>query len=167
MKAFLMYKDQDVVLHKELSSSEQALMQDLELETLLGGIAAGDTFLFEVAKGALLSGVHNGLETILFRQEILKDCLKNPSVIREIYSIALDAIEKEKKNYWGILSNYPSAILHRSIDVLQMFLTMLKKLRNIADQYAESFDSEGFTTFFAMLKRELSDDYFALVEDHL
>jgi DNA mismatch repair ATPase MutS len=167
MKAFLMHRDKDFELHKNLSSSEQALMQDLELETLLNAVACGDEFLFEIAKWAFIIGIHNNLDTIRYRQAVLKDCLKNPSIVKEIYDIALDAIEKEKKNYWGILSNYPSAILHRSIDVLQMFVTMLRKLRNVADQYAESFESEDFSRFFSMLQAELGDDYFAVIQAHL
>jgi DNA mismatch repair ATPase MutS len=167
MKAFLMHKEKDFELHENLSSSEQDLLQDFELETLLTGIACGDEFLFVIAKWAFMTAIHNDLETILYRQAILKDCLKNASIVKEIYDIALDAIAKEKKNYWGILSDYPFAILHRSIDVLQMFVTMLRKLRNVADQYAESFESEGFSRFFSMLQTELGDDYFAVIQTHL
>ncbi len=50
---------------------------------------------------------------------------------------------------------------------MQMFVTMLKKLRRVADESADLFDSEGFTTFFAMIKRELGDDYFVSVQNHL
>ena len=45
-----------------------------------------------------------------------------------------------------------------------MFVGMLKKLRNIADEHAGKFESEGFRAFFAMLKKELSDEYFASVQ---
>ena len=48
-----------------------------------------------------------------------------------------------------------------------MFMTMLKELKRIADKQAERFESEGFTAFFAMLRRELGDEYFASVEKHL
>ena len=48
-----------------------------------------------------------------------------------------------------------------------MFVGMLKRLRTIAEQYSSDFDSEGFKTFFAMLRRELADDYFAIIKDHL
>jgi DNA mismatch repair ATPase MutS len=167
MKAFLLYQDQDFEVLQELSANEQALTQDLELDTLCNGMALGDTFVFSVVKRAVLSGVSNDLDTILYRQAILKDCLKNPVIITDIYKLAIEAIENERKNYWGILSNYPSAILHRSVEVLQMFVSMLKKLRKIADENSDRFDSEGFRAFFNMLKEELGDEYFASVQQHL
>ncbi|MBI4318370.1 MAG: DNA mismatch repair protein MutS, partial [Chloroflexi bacterium] len=166
MKAFLMYRDQDFDLQRLLPWNEAALTQDLELNTLFDAMALGDKFLFEVAKHAVLSGLED-LNTILYRQDILRDCLGNPSIIREIYDIAVGALEVEKKHYWCFSSRYPSSILHGSIEVLQMFVGMLKRLRNIADEHAKEFESEGFTTFFAMLKKELGEEYFAEVQRHL
>ncbi len=166
MKAFLMYRDHDFDLQRKLPSNEQALTQDLELNTLFNAMALGDEFLFEVAKKAVSSSL-NDLVTILYRQNILKDCLKNSSVVKQIYDIAAESIKNEKKNYWGFASKYPTSILSRSIEVLQVFVGTLKKLKNIADEHADKFESEGFTAFFAMLKKELSDEYFAGIENHL
>jgi hypothetical protein len=99
MKAFLMYKDQDFDLKRPLPSNEGALMQDLELATLLDAMALGDTFLFEVAKAAILTSLTNDPRTILYRQNILKDCLKNPFIVTEIYNIAVGALTRERKNF--------------------------------------------------------------------
>ncbi|MHB8595697.1 MAG: MutS-related protein [Ktedonobacteraceae bacterium] len=166
MKAFLMYQDQDFDLQQKLPPNAQALIQDLELNTLFNAMALGDKFLFEVANKAILSSVTD-LDTIRYRQNILRDCLNNASVVRDIYIIAVEAIASEKKHYLGLLSRYPDSILRRSIEVLQIFVDMLKKLRHIADEHAATFESEGFTAFFAMLNKELSDDYFASVQQHL
>jgi DNA mismatch repair ATPase MutS len=162
-----MYKGWDFDLQRKLPWNEQALTQDLELTTLFNAMAGGDNFLFEVAKSAVLSGLNDALNTILYRQDVLKDCLKHQSIVRGLYNIAVEAIEREKKNYFGLFSRYPGAVLHRSIEVLQMFVTMLKKLKNIADEHADRFESEGFTAFFAMLKKELEEEYFASIENHL
>lgn len=167
MKTFLMHKDRDFDLQQKLPSQEQALTQDLELDTLFNSMALGDSFLFEVARKGVLSGLNNDLPTILYRQDILKDCMKNPSIVTDIYAVAVEAIENEKKNYWSFFSKYPSAILRRSLDLLQIFIAMLKRLRSIADEHADRFVSEGFTTFFAMLKRELGDEYFVKIQNHL
>lgn len=166
MKAFLLYRNQDADLKQPLPPNAQALVQDLELHTLLRAMAQGDTFVFEVVQKVLLTSISD-LDTIRYRQDILRDCLKNASIVREIYAIAVAAIEGEKKNYLGMLSKYPSWVLSRSIEVLHMFVDMLKKLKQVAENHAERFESEGFRAFFAMLNRELSEDYFARVQQHL
>ena len=166
MKAFLMYKDRDFDLQRELPPNEQALTQDLALNTLFEAMALGDNFLFEVARKAVLSSL-NDPDSILYRQNILKDCLKNSSIVMDIYNVAIESIENKKKHWWGLSSRYPSSILYGSVEALKMFVGQLKKLRNIADENADKFDSEGFARFFAMLRRELSNEYFARIEDHL
>ncbi len=167
MKAFLMYRERDFDLQGKLPPHEQALTQDLELDTLFKAMALGDKFLVEVAKRTVLSGFQTDLNTILYRQYILQDCLRNASIVRNIYAVAVEAIESEKKNYLGLLSKYPDALLRRSNEVLQMFVGMLKKLRQVADEHAGEFASEGFSAFFAMLDKELGDEYFASVQEHL
>ena len=162
-----MHKDRDFDLQRKFPLNEQALTQDLELNILFNAMALGDKFLVEVAKKAVLSCLDNTVDTILYRQNILRDCLKNPSIVRDIYDLAVGAIEGEKKAYWGFFREYPSAILDRSIAVLQMFVGMLKRLKNIADEHADKFESAGFTAFFAMLKKELGDDYFGSIQHHL
>jgi DNA mismatch repair ATPase MutS len=161
-----MYKDQDLDLQQQLPSNEQALTQDLELNTLFDAMALDDKFLFDVARKAVLSSLDD-LDTIRYRQNILKDCLKNPSIIREIYQIPIESIENKHKHWFGIFSNYPSGILYSSRELLQMFVGLLRKLRNITDEHADKFESEGFSTFFAMIKKELDDEYFARVQKHL
>ena len=165
MKAFLMYKDQDFDRERKLPPNAQALTQDLELNTLFNAMALGDKFVFEVATKAVLSSLSD-LDTIRYRQHILQDCLKNASIVRDIYTIAVESIESEKKHYFGFFRS-PNSILYRSLEVLQMFVGMLKKLKQIADEHADTFESEGFTAFFAMLNKELGDDYFASVQHHL
>jgi len=167
MKVFLMYRDRDFDPKHKLPSNEQALTQDLELSTLFNAMALGDEFLFQVAKKAVLSGSNNDLDTIQYRQNILKDCLKNAAVVREIYRIPIESIANKQKHWMGIFSTYPASILTSSIQMLEMFVDLLKKLKRIADEHAEQFESEGFRRFFAMVKQELDDDYFVIVENHL
>ena len=55
MKVFLMYRDRDFDLQRPAARRiEQALTQDLELNTLFNAMAQGDDFLFDVAKKAVL-----------------------------------------------------------------------------------------------------------------
>jgi DNA mismatch repair ATPase MutS len=162
-----MFRDHDFDLQQKIPWNEEALIQDLELNTLFNAMSRGDNFLFEVAKKAVLSGLCNDIDTILYRQSILKDCLNNSTIIRDIYNIAVEGIECRKKSYFSIFDKYPSSILYSSRELLQLFMGVLKKMRNFADEHAAKFKSEGFTTLFAMLKKELGDEYFASIQKHL
>ncbi|HZS48928.1 MAG TPA: DNA mismatch repair protein MutS, partial [Blastocatellia bacterium] len=168
MKALLLYRDHDFDLQQPLPWNAEALIQDLELHTLFGAMALGDKFLADVAQRAVLSSLRTDLDTIRYRQDILKDCLNNAAIVRNIYDIAVRAIDGEKKVYLGFyISKYPSTMLSRSVEVLQMFVSMLKQLRRVADEHAHTFNSDGFTAFFEMLRNELSDAYFARLQNHL
>jgi len=164
MKAFLMYRDRDFDLQRELPPNEKDLTGDLELDTLFDAMSGGDALLRDVARTALLSSLTDPDE-IVYRQDILRDCLQQPRVVGEIYGIAVEAIEREKKAYRYYRS--PDGILHSSIEVLELFMTFLSRLRRIADSSAGVFRSDGFGVFFRMLATDLDDAYFQTVEDHL
>ncbi len=166
MKVLLMYPDRDFEPVQPLLTDEAALTQDLELNTLLGAMAKGDKYLFEVARKAILSN-SNGLETIYYRQEILKDCLKYPDIVRQIYQLPIQSTENKHRHWMGILSRYPSAVLSGATEMLEMFVGLLKTLRQIADEHAMQFESRGFRRFFAMIQQELDDEYFGIVTRHL
>ncbi|KPL77264.1 DNA mismatch repair protein MutS [Ornatilinea apprima] len=166
MKAFLMFRDQDFGPHCPLPLQAKALVQDLELKTLFDAMAQGDNFVFDIARTSILSGTED-IDTILYRQDILKDCLKYPSVIREIYQLPIEAKTNKQKGWLGIYGHYPTAILSGSHEFIKMLFELLKRLRGIADDNAALFESEGFKRFFAMIQQELDDNYFAIAENHL
>jgi len=166
MKAFLMDRDQDFDLQRELPLNEPALTQDLGLNLLLNAMAFGDQFIFEVARKTVLSSLNN-LDAILYRQDILKDCLTNSAIIRDIHEIATQSIDSIKKHYYWFSGKYPSSTLYSSVEMMETLVGFLRKLKNIAEEHIDKFESAGFAKFFAMLNKELSDEYFAIVQDHL
>lgn len=167
MKVFLMHKDQDLDLQRELPPNEQTLTQDLELNTLVNAMALGDDFIFDVARKTVLLGLNNSLDTMRYRQDILEDCLRNSSIVRDIYTIAVESAENRKKRFYGIFGHYPTSILHDAMELLQMFVGLLEKLKYIAEEHAGKFESAGFTRFFTMLGRELDDEYFDSIQNYL
>jgi hypothetical protein len=166
MKVFLMHEDRDFDLAQEPPPRHQDLVQDLELATLFETIADGDPFLLEVARRTLLSSLTE-VPAVLYRQDILRDCISNAAVVRGLYHLAIETIEQERKNFWGLISKQPGYLLQRSVEVLQMFVDMLRRLRKVAETQADKFTSSGFTAFFAMILRELDDEYFSVIEAHL
>jgi hypothetical protein len=165
MKAFLMHRDQDFLLPRELPPDEAALTQDLELTILFEAMAGGDEFLFDVARTAVLSSLTDP-DAILYRQRVLADCLDHPSVAIQLYNLAVEAILTQKQVWRSFLSS-PDSILHWAVRLLELLVGTLRKLRMVADERAGSFHSEGFARFFAMVHQELDDEYLATVEGHL
>lgn len=182
MKAFLMYNDRDfdpkqllsrkdrfrgrssVRIEDLLPWNERDIAQDLGLDIIWKTMAGDDPFLFDVANVAMLSGLEDP-DAIAYRHRVFSDCLNNSDTVKEMYAVVMEAIETEKKNI--LFFRYPTGILSRSVDALEAFVISLKKLRAIADRCAGQFDSDGFSRLFAMLKTELSDEYFSSVEAHL
>lgn len=153
-------------LNQILPWNERELTQDLGLDILFKTMSGGDKFLHEVANVGILSSVTD-VETIRYRQHVFLDCLKNMQVIKSLYDIATEAIIKERTNTLWIFTKHSSSILSRSVNILGMFVEMLKRLRAVADQSASEFKSAGFLRLFTMLQKELTDEYFALIEEHL
>lgn len=158
------YRRKPDVVEVDVPPNAGDLIQDLELETLFHAMAGGDRFLFAVARRAILRSLDEP-EAITYRQDMLRDCLDHPDVVRAMYDLGEEAIERERK-IWR--STYGAdAILSGAVEVMQLLVEMLKRLRALADEHAGSFRSEGFARFFKMLRTELSDDYFGVVQEHL
>ena len=168
MKAYLLYRDRDFDWEAGLPPGHEDLIHDLELGTLLRAMAAGDKLLHEVATKVLLTSLDNP-EAIRYRQQVLADCLAHPEVIRDMYAVAVGALQ-DKRGLWGgyggtyqnASSNLSGAVSH-----LEAYVARLRRLRQIADSHGAQFRSDGMRRLFATLQRDLDDAYFAEISDHL
>lgn len=168
MKVFLLYPDRDFDPKQPLPPNVDDLTQDLALNILLQAMAQGDKFLFQVARQVLFSSLDD-IAPILYRQAILKDCLRHPQIIREIYQIPLEFQERKRKRWLWVSPRHssPSSILSSARELLEASLDLLRRLRAIADQNVHTFESQGFRRFFTMIQQELDDEYLDLVEQHV
>ena len=144
----------------------EVLAQDLELDTLWSAMAAGDEFLFETAKRVVLSSLRDP-EAIVYRQEVLADCVEHASTVLELYRLAIEALacEREVGSLWSGAG--PDLILNRSVRLLGLYIRAMRRLRQIADEQLDNFHSDGFRRFFTTVRAELADDYLETVEGHL
>ena len=119
-----------------------------------------------MAKRAILSSLGDP-DAVLYRQRVLADCLEHPETVRQLYELAVDALENERQvsPLWGRSS--PDSIVYRSARVLALQVEVLRRFRQVAEQQAGNFRSEGFRRLFAMLRQELSEDYLRTVGHHL
>ncbi|MFT3721790.1 MutS-related protein [Pseudorhodoferax sp.] len=167
MKALLMHPDRDFDGEQPVPGHADTLSQDLELPTLWTAMAGEDDFLREVARKAILLAPGNDAATVRHRQQVLADALAHPQEVRTLYALAVDAIEGRRKFWFGAFMNYPSGILRSTVDVMQFFAGMLRKLRLFAEREGRAFGSPGFSALFAMLRAECDDGYLATVQRHL
>ena len=79
----------------------------------------------------------------------------------------MEALETEKKQWLGFFRHSPGGILYGAVALLQMLMSILSKLKLVAEEHADRFESEGFTTLFTVLKAELADQYFSRIKGHL
>jgi MutS domain V len=167
VKAHLLYQDRDFDVAAGLPPGHEDLIQDLELGTLLNAMALGDNFLFEISEKVLLASLTDP-EAIRYRQRVLADCIEEPEVIREMYGIAVAAL-KDKRGLWGYSYSYlqPTSILSGAVAQLEALTVRLRELRRVAENHVGKFRSEGLTTLFRTLQRDLDDDYFQTLDRHL
>ncbi|HTQ63205.1 MAG TPA: hypothetical protein VMI12_00310 [Puia sp.] len=139
----------------------------MELDVLFEAMAQDDEFLFDISKKVILASTKGDVETILFRQQILKDCLNNSTVINLLYDISVGAIDRRRHSWFGVFTKSPSSILSSSVGMMEIYAGVLKELRNAIDENVNKFQSEGFRRLFSMLQTELSDAYFEEIQNHL
>jgi hypothetical protein len=168
MKVCLLHPDYDPALGSSLPDKLRYMVEDdLELRRLYNAMADGDSFLRDVAEKVVTLTV-NEPDVIVYRQQVLADCLANRELVRKMYAIAVDGDEVRRKIYLsGLVFREPEAILHGSLRMLEPLVGNLKQLRGVCDAYAGRFASAGFRQLFAMIADQLNDDYLHQLDEHL
>jgi hypothetical protein len=159
MKTFLMHPDRDFDARPPSPKEPIHFAQDLELDVLLGAAAGGDRYLLDIMSAACASAWTNDIATIRYRQDILKDCLANPSIVRQFYAIAIEPFGRDRSWNFSLYGHDASSMVGSGVRTLQSSLDVLARLRNACSANASSFVSQGFHQFFNTLERDLDDAY--------
>ncbi len=165
MNTYLMYRDKSLDVPESFPYTRELLLNDLELNVLLDNMAQGDEDMRKACRAALLQPLTRK-EDILYRQEILKELIREPEFAREVYSIAVDMIHRRRTEHvW--LQSQMNALFRGAVGILRMTTEGMRKLRLLAEKYTGKFRSEGLVSFIEMLKSELDEAYTAKIEAHL
>ncbi len=158
MNVYLLLPNQDFDLSAPTKQETDPITSDLELETVFQAMSCGDTVIDGTVRSVLLRYLQEP-DTILYRQEIVRDCLLHPAEIRQLYQITLNALEAKKKGHWWLSSSYLPALFSGAVDILDCFLTYLDELRKYADTNTSVFSSRGLLRLLAMLQQQLDDTF--------
>lgn len=165
VKALLMHADRNFDWERELPAQAEELTQDLGMQVIFWAMAAGDDFLLQVAQRAVFGSLSDP-DAILYRQHALSDCLEHPEVVSAIYNLTVETLA-ERRKIWGWFQGSPELNLHYAVQVMELLERMLRRLLQEAVENDGSFRSTAFKRFFAMLREELDEAYFAEINRHL
>ena len=176
MNAFLLYRDREWAGNAKYFDSK-AIVQDLGLKTLYmnagkdvefeGGavkkIKDQDPFISDAMSRVMMVPLVNKDE-ILYRQKILKDCLENEDIIKDLYKALTMIVAEWDKLGRKAGSGYSARSDNAGWAVTQIHLTTLfasglKKLKNILKGSMIRFNSEGLKNLAKRLSEEFSDEY--------
>jgi DNA mismatch repair ATPase MutS len=160
MKAYLLYIDKDFEWSRKLTVFEEEYIRDLGLETLFHAMSSEDSFIDQHVKKVITLSLSDRDE-IIYRQDILRDCMANPAVINKLWNIAASA-DSKTKDYVNrsLISDYPKAILEEAADKIRTCLESLSKIRAVMKDNRSKLQSAGFINLSDRLIRLLPDSFF-------
>lgn len=166
MNVNLLLPEGQAAPERMLNLSRDALIDDLELGTLLENISDGDGVIEASLRRALFAPLHDP-KLVEYRHEVLKDVMAHPEAVKSLYAICLEAEKRRKAaDYWKT-NYYLTNTFTGAIDYILNFTKTLLSLRQLAEEYQPEFRSEGFLSLFRTLREELSDEYLNRIQNEL
>jgi MutS domain V len=165
MKVRLLYRDRDFDPALAPLPGSDTLTQDLGLDVLFRAMAGSDRFLADVVRRVVLASLDDPAE-ISYRQDILDDCLAHPEVVRELYQITVQAIDRQR-SVWGWSTRFADTLVQRSVEILTLLLESMRRIRAIAEASGPAMRSPGLQRLFTELEAELDDAFLEQVDVHL
>jgi DNA mismatch repair ATPase MutS len=166
LRVLLMHPSEDFKLDRGLPPESNDLVEDLGLAKLFEVMSRGDKFLLAAGRSAVLSPLAEPSE-ILYRQDVLADCLAHPEFTEQLYGLATEAVESHKKIMsWGLTPS-PESLHYISLQALELLLGYLVRLRYIAAEQGAEMSSSAFVRLRSLVLSEFDEAYLNLLKGHL
>jgi len=140
------------------------LIKDLELEKIIEVIAQKDDLIKKVWNHVLLLSEVD-INSIKYRQEAVKDAIKNRDTIINIYKFVGDVIAKTKRATFLLTYNNPELIVFYTANGMRVMIDSFKELKNILNK--ASFSSEAFLEMIGSIKENIDDSFINLAKELL
>jgi hypothetical protein len=154
----LMYTDHSFDASQNQPWNYGDLVRDLDLKPIIETMAGGDDFIAQVVAKALVIGVDD-VDTILYRQGVLEDTLRNIDTVRSVYAIITQAITEGRRRLFWIPNPNPESVVFDSVRTLEVYLDTLDKVREVFDASASQFKSSGFQNLIHSLDYQFDRNY--------
>ncbi len=172
MKVCLLYRDRERS-NENTYYDTASIIKDLGLDTIflaaakrpvyengkVKSVEKEDIYLRDTIKSVMMTPLATEDE-VVFRQEVLKDCISHEDMIREMYAVSSDVIQKWNELGRGgrdkMGQSNPAAKLISDIRVLHLHLRALSKLKKILSE--NEFVSQGLLSFKEALSASFTDE---------
>lgn len=175
MKPYLLYeqnneKQNNMILMKKCHN-ENDLIQDLNLNEIFDVMSQNDAFLYDTVKSVMLNSLTD-IPTIIYRQNILKDCLNNKNIIRDFLNITSSALKEAAyyKEYTqtSFAKIIPVSVrLFNSVGLLDLLVKKLENLKSSVRVAEKTFQSKGLTTFCSRFEILMTEVFFTKVKEYI
>ncbi len=128
MKAYLLYQDSGLRLRGRPASRPRGPDPGPGADHAAPGDGRAVTSSFSRCPGKCCSPGSDDPEAIRYRQRVLADCLAQPEVIREMYAVAVEALEDKRRIWGGYGGTYqsPSSNLSGAVSRLEAYVARLQ-----------------------------------------
>jgi hypothetical protein len=141
-----------------------AAAADIGLDAVYEAMARGDRVIDEVARRVVPLGLMDP-GAVRHRQGVVADAFADPTLARELYALATEAVDRERAVWGGALRN-PEMVLDRAAEVIDAFTGLFRRLRGVVAAHGPAARSAGVRGFFDLVERELDDAFLAQAGDH-
>lgn len=162
MNVRLLYMDKNAdQANAAINRSE--IFQDLNLDIILKFMARNDDYIYRTARNVMTNPVVDK-ELIIYRQEIIADCVRNHDNITQLYELTAGVIAEIERYKEGAkrvnssnLTNH--AMAQNTLQQLILLVIGFEKIKKYLDSIYVSFQSRGLTSFYEQLCENYSEDF--------
>lgn len=170
MNVRLLYSDREDRL-ADVGINKREISADLNMDIILKFMARNDNYIYKTAKAVMTSPLADK-ELILYRQEIIADCVKNHDSITELYELISGIIEENERYKEATrrvnssnLSGYAEA--RNTLGHLSILVNGLEKVKKYLDSVYINFQSRGLISFYEQLCKDYSDEFAEAIKESI
>lgn len=160
MNTYLLYKDKN---YKE-DPNKYDHYSDLWFTTIINHMCVYDRYIKDIYLDAYNIKT-NDVSIIKYREDILKDFIKNKNVMLNYYSFITDLITSINEDRYEIKSNEVTKSFNSSLRVSPKILIALENMTRYFKEYRELFKSEGMLNFIDRYLSAFPLDYIKELKD--
>ena len=109
-------------------------------------------------------------EEIVYRQDVIQDCIKKKTMVADLYKLSTDLLEEweklgRKNNGMGVRDAKGKLIT--DLRILKLLVEGISRVRTMLEDNIEGLASEGFTALYERLTENFSEDFELNIRDIL